>query len=350
MVPVVNIKSLILALLFALSLGVSPAVGQGQPQGEPFTPITAPMAFGNSQQFWDAFCINPPSTNIFSVFNSIFDQIGNMQGLLGDLSEILNFDFNVPDFLSCLPDGFDPPSLSFPGVPNLAGCFNLPNLSGVFSGMSGCINGILGAFPDLSGILVNFDMSSIANCLMNQLPAPPQLTVPDILGNLLEIVGNIADLLNSIQGELPRLKEFLDWALHICETEWNGGGGGFAMSGAAYGTSAAQSGSTLNLTFNYNGATGANGLGSAGLGATAGAQSVSVAKVYSKLGGRTVSGKRINKTVKFRQAGDKYLARIKLAKLPAGVYRYNYFVTNSEGRTAVLPGGKIDTRKGCEQK
>jgi hypothetical protein len=333
------IRSLVLAVCILIS---APAKSEAQ-------------SYGTVAEYWTFACTSGLNTNIFDVLNDIFVELGSIQGFVIDLDSILNFEFNPFEMQGCNLPNINFGGIELPAVNGLFSCFTaLPNLSGMFSNMAGCVSGILGQFPSLSNLLAGVDFSSVFSCMINvQTPQLPTLSVPDIIGGLLGKIDTIMGLLGQIEFQLPNLRKLVDWSLQICETFQAGGGVGAAMAGASVASSSSMNSNgvaNVGVTINPNalGSTGqTGGTSGAGLAAASTAKKTVAALIVSskkKLRYRDLrTGRRIKgfymEMFPLKRAGvNRYSAKVDTSKLPRGGTYYSTIYVQGVNKVLMVPG------------
>ncbi len=311
--------------------------------------------YGSVAEYWTFACTSGLNTNLFDVLNDIFAELGSIQGFVIDLDSILNFEFNPFEIQGCGIPNINFSGIELPAVNGLFSCFTaLPDLSGLFSNMAGCVSGILGSFPSLANLLAGVDFSSVFNCMINvSTPQLPTLAVPDIISGLLSKIQAIMELLGSIEVQLPNLRRLVEWNLQICETFQVGGGVGGAMAGASVASNSSTSSNgmaNVGVTINPNALANAgagSGLSGARVAAASPARKVTASLIlstkkkirYKDL--RTGRKKRdyYMTNVNLKQVGaNRFSGKFDLKSLPKGATYYSTVYVQGLGKIVMVPG------------
>lgn len=328
-----------------------------------YRPSVAAVEYGTMSQYWEYVCTVGVSTNFLDVIVRIIGLIEDLSERIFNLGAVLSVNFEVGDISACLPGNIQLPNLQLPGVEGLLGCFTaLPDLSGIFGNMASCVGGVVATFPNLSGFLNSFDLSSLLSCLQTQLPQGSiSVSIPDLLGNIIDLIDEIMDLLNSIRLTIPIINDIFRWQAVICDSLQIDGGAqtGFPMSGASYAMSsnAAQGGVTVGFQFAAP-PPAASAVGTmAAAAANPQVKSVkSVAVIVSskrkivRLRGADGQTRqvRLMKSLALRPNGtSSFRGKIdyRRLKLPKGSYRYTYLATMQDGIPVPVGGGTFEVTR-----
>lgn len=193
--------------------------------------------------YLDYFCANANIPDFDSIFRSLDRLIGQIQGLLNALMELILDPTSIfnggGNFDNCIPNlGI---GISF-DIPDFGRCLDqVPDFQNLINSFGNCISDELNVNPPVV-TTSNVDPDQLEQCIINQIPGVglPSLSPTSIVNQLLGLINSILGIFNNLKLSFPdNVQNPLNWLKNYCRyfqtstTGINGFGSSYSTLGAS---------------------------------------------------------------------------------------------------------------------